>query len=144
VFLTDDVTVPGGAPFFQRSDKGFDNLVEVSKGNCRRFASCDGYFFVDEQFDRIVCWRRVICPNAAQGSIAIMWRKYVMNRKRSRSIFLLFLFMIPIDCIADAFDGSKPLKGFVGKIIEINQFKISLISPGNLCWLDKKRSRNQN
>ena len=47
-----------------------------------------------------------------------------MNRKLSRLAFLIFLFMIPFDCLADAFNGSKSLKGYVGKIIEINHFKI--------------------
>lgn len=41
------------------------------------------------------------------------------------SLFIFFVFIIPFTCFAGNFDGSKRLKGFVEKIIEINQFRIS-------------------
>ena len=37
---------------------------------------------------------------------------------------LLFLFLIPFHSFAGDFDGSRPLKGTVNQIIEINQFRI--------------------
>ena len=47
-----------------------------------------------------------------------------MNLRRVGLIPLFFLFMIPFHCFAGDFDGSRPLKGSVNKIIEINQFRI--------------------
>lgn len=47
-----------------------------------------------------------------------------MNLRMVGFIHLLFLFMIPFPSFAGDFDGSRPLKGSVNKIIEINQFRI--------------------
>ena len=47
-----------------------------------------------------------------------------MNLRLVGFVLLFFLFMIPFYSIAGDFDGSRPLKGSVNKIIEINQFKI--------------------
>jgi hypothetical protein len=48
-----------------------------------------------------------------------------MSLIRALSVFLLFLFIIPFSTFAGNFDGSKRLRGFVDKIIEINQFRIN-------------------
>ena len=47
-----------------------------------------------------------------------------MNLRRVGLIPLFFIFMIPFHCFAGDFDGLRPLKGSVNKIIEINQFRI--------------------
>jgi hypothetical protein len=52
------------------------------------------------------------------------WRKNIMNLRMVGFLHLFFLFMIPFHSFAGDFDGSRPLKGSVHKIIEINQFRI--------------------
>lgn len=47
-----------------------------------------------------------------------------MNLRTLGLLNILFLFMVPLHSLAGEFDGSKPLKGSVSEIIEINQFKI--------------------
>jgi len=57
--------------------------------------------------------------------IIILWRKKVVDLRRSRFIYLFFLFNIPFPAFAGDFDGSKPLSGSVDKILEINPSRIS-------------------
>ena len=48
-----------------------------------------------------------------------------MIHRRLFSLFLIYLFVMPLSSSADDFDGSKQLIGSVEKVLEINKFKIS-------------------
>ena len=56
-----------------------------------------------------------------------------------RQFFLMScLFIMPVSIYAGDFDGSKPLSGTVGKIMEINPFKVKNDVDPDVVGLQKK------
>jgi hypothetical protein len=54
-----------------------------------------------------------------------VWRGKIVDLRRPRFVFLLYLCIIPFPALAGGFDGSKPLSGSVDKILEIYPSRIS-------------------